>query len=197
MTYSIQSSFTDIKKFEQHILDLMQQYDGVNSSNILLTSTKDDTTSVIDFNFSSELTDEQYSLLMQAISTYQETPSDEYLYRTVPYVMNNINVVNTEYSLINSILYSGTNYNEVLTKLRVSGRINSSDSNAYYSLRVVDTTNNVIMGSNNFTNTEFAYGVISLNSTPFDIVTLELQGKKGILGDSFDINGVQMVYVFR
>jgi hypothetical protein len=201
MSLSFQNNIKDIQKFEDYINNLLLQY-ALNSnltpsSNLNLSSSKDDSTNIVNLNFSSELTSEQYAIITQAISTYIEPPTDENLYRTTPYILNNICVKSTDFRTINNFLYSGTLYNEKLAKIKVSGRINTTNSNAYYSLKVIDITNNKIMGSNSFYNTEFAYGTIPLSNIPSSLATIEIQGQKGYYGDHFEINGIQLVYIFR
>lgn len=194
-----QQDIKNIKKFEAYLLELLQKYanDSNYSSNVLLTSTSIDQTNVINLNFSSQLNEEQIALLEEAISSYVEPYTEEHLYRTTPCLTPEITCSSTEYTLLHSILYSGYNYNEPLNKLRINSRINTSYSNSHYYLRVVDITNNIIMGSNVFTNTEYTYNTIPLSNIPFDLATIELQGKKGPTSDNFQINGCQIVYTFR
>jgi hypothetical protein len=134
MSISFQNNIRDIQKFEDYINNLLAQY-ALNSnldpsSNLNLSSSKDDTTNIVNLNFSSDLTPEQYALITEAISTYIEPPTDENLYRTTPYVLNSICVKSMDFCTINNFLYSGTLYNENLVKIKVSGRINTTNSNA-------------------------------------------------------------------
>ncbi len=189
----------NIKKFEQYLLDLLAKYanDSNYSSNILLTSTATDQTNVINLNFSSQLNQEQIALLEEAIASYVEPYTEENLYRTTPYFTSEITCDSTEYTLLHSFLYSGYYYNEILKKIRVNSRINSLNSNSHYYLRVIDVTNNIIMGSNVLTNQEYEYNTIPLSNIPFDLTTIELQGKKGSTSENFQINGLQLVYIYR
>ena len=203
MSYSFVRDLRDIEKFEKYIQSLLDAYtldSNISSNTSITSSSRNEETNVIDLNFPSNLTAEQYAILEQAISSYVEPPTDENLYRTKPCVFTQLSLTNQNFTTINSILYSGIYYSDILAKIKVNSRINptkANESNLCYTLRAVDITNNIVLGSNNLYNLEYEYNTIPLSNVSNETSTIEIQGKKGITGSSFDVNGAQLVYLFK
>lgn len=199
MTYSFKKSVDDLQNFEKYIQSLLEALPSYSNNPIqLLSSSAIDETNVINLNFPADLTLDQYAILEKAITSYIEPISDEKLYRTRPSLFTQTSIKNNTFTTINSILNSGSFYGDELNRLRVNSRIiNSTTSNNYYYLRVVDITNNVTLGSNILNNEEYQYNTIPLSNVSSQTATLELQGKNVSTNTHFDINSVQLAYIFR
>ena len=205
MSYTVKRTLRDTEQFElylQTVLNeqlLYQQELNSNSpgiSNIELTTTRNYESHTFDLNFATSLTNEQILLLDNAISSYVETYNDDENFNTVPQFTSLHAQCSSNYMLLNSFRYSGSYNNEELKKIRINSRMNNVTSNANYSLRIVDITNNKIMGSNNYNNVDYNYNTIELINVPSKISTIEVQGKNN--NNSFiDINGIQLVYKYR
>ncbi len=202
MTYSFIKSINDIRDFQKFVQNLINS-DAIASNldinNYIITSSSVNTqTNLVNINFSSTLTNNQYMLLEWSIMNYTN-PTPQTIYKNVPYLMNEIDIENTTYTTINSFPYLGSDYTDTLKKINVNSRLNTSNlsSSNYYDLRVINITKNTILGSNLLSNVDYNYNNISLSNIPTDYSLLELQGRKNGFATSFNINSVELIYLFK
>jgi hypothetical protein len=105
--------------------------------------------------------------------------------------VNDTSINTTTYKKLISFIFNGTQ-NMSLTNIKFIGYLQTGIS---YDIRVVDTTNNKIIATQNFTNmTESINDIGTLNNLPEKQSKFELQGKVNDISSSVHIESVTLLY---
>ena len=184
--YTYLKNIISVEKFSEYI------------SQTLVTTglTYDNTTYEITIHFASQLSVEDCATLDSLVEVYTNPPIDiNYLHRYI-----NTGVITTEeleWTMTCSWVEPG---NESLVETITSCKLlpatpdDSLDAGFEYYIRVLDVTNNTVLGQSTFTNTEYGKGVISISGFSSDESALELQVKKSTKGSRVSVTNVMCNY---
>jgi len=159
----------------------------------------EDTTNTLVIEFIRQLIQSEAEALNASISAYVNPTRELFHYR--PVFIPFIRTKQVDFNTVFSFIYGGSMNERYLERINISTRldkrsgddINDTEHFAYY-VKIVDSTNNVTLGSSVLHNEVFGIFSINLEQTPQDFCTIEIQMMKGAFGYEVQMNAIQLCY---
>lgn len=149
---------------------------------------------LLTLNFTNELSVHEIDQVTNVINNFSNPDLPEH---DTHQIINTAKITSSllTFNIMSTFFYQGTRVCPVLKQVVINSRVYGLLSGSY-TIRIYDTTNSVVLGEQVFTNETFAKNIIPMDQTLLSESPgfIEVQFKKGDLGDYIEANYISFVY---